>query len=78
MTEAQRNEIRWLNDHEKIVVDYKIIFISDLFRELEVELRANEREACAKVADDLSKHHDFYDGGYEVGRKIVQAIRSRK
>lgn len=36
-------------------------------------------EACAIIADELAEeHHDFIDGGYEVGRKIAQKIRCLK
>ena len=34
-----------------------------------------ERERCAKIASHLSEHHDFYDGPFDVAKKIAAAIR---
>ena len=34
-----------------------------------------ERERCAEIASGLAHNHDFYDGGYEVGNKIADAIK---
>lgn len=37
--------------------------------------RAAMLEEAAQIADHLAQHHDFYDGGYEVGRKIAKECR---
>ena len=33
-----------------------------------------ERKRCAEIAEELAVHHDFFDGGYEVGKKIAKKI----
>ena len=43
----------------------------------QAEAVAAEREACWKIAKNLAENHDFYDGPYDVGCKIADAIRAR-
>jgi hypothetical protein len=38
----------------------------------------NILESCAVIADYFAEYHEFYDGGYQVGKKIAKRIRSLK
>ena len=36
-----------------------------------------ERERCAKIAEHIGQHHDFYDGPSDAAKKIAKAIREK-
>ena len=64
---AQRFLQRW---------DADTVRLARIIDEVREEARAEERERCAKIADVIAVNHDFYDGPYDVGRKIAAAIRA--
>jgi hypothetical protein len=55
--------------------DWLVERLADALDHLRVAVRVDEREACARVAEEITDNHVV---DYEVGEEIVDAIRARQ